>query len=104
MSSVVMSFDDLLEFRSFRSLCTGGGEGPLGGGVIERRDILAPRDDAWSVSCSAVTDVDAGPLRYSSSLSQSVIVLFSRAGGAILLINCGETFRARRVEYAPIGL
>ena len=76
MSSVATSRDSRFECLSFLSPCIGGGEGPFGGGVIERRDILdAPDGVLYGVSCGVGKDVAAGPLKYSSSLSQSAIVL-----------------------------
>lgn len=42
---------------------------------MDRRDILDAADGVrYGVSCGVGKDVAAGPLRYSSSLSQSAIV------------------------------
>lgn len=72
VSSVVMSLEDL--FEPF-SLGIGGGELPFPGGVTERRDLLEVRDGVrYGVSCGVGSEVAAGPLRYSSSVSQAPIL------------------------------
>lgn len=56
---------------------------------MERRDILdAPDGVRYGVSCGVGKDVAAGPLKYSSSLSQSAIVLYG--GSGLVPTNCYE--------------
>ena len=84
VSSVVISFDDRLECLSPRSLGNGGGDVPFPGGVTDRRDLLDARElregVRYGVSCGVGSDVAAGPLRYSSSVSQTAMLGSGRVG------------------------
>ena len=71
VSSTAMSFEDRFGFFSLK----GGGEGPVGGGVMERRDLLEGPDGVrYGVPRGGGKGVAAGPLKYSSSVSQSGMV------------------------------
>ena len=96
VSSIDMSREDLLEPLS---VGMGGGELPFLGGVTERRDLLEAIEGVrYGVSCGVGSDVAAGPLRYSSSVSQAPILM-----DCIYRVR-GESSSQSKVQMTSCGI